>query len=121
MVRASKPSQPDALALAASAYQIHPVVPVTSTNQRQAVLACQADAAVDAARTVLEQRRAGLSHHGLEEQVVVAGSQCRPVEEGDALVQHRGVIRSHHIGRRGEGQPDAVVRNPRAHALPGVR
>ncbi|MNS56575.1 hypothetical protein D3C86_1307860 [compost metagenome] len=113
-----KPSQPDALPLAASAHQVHPVVPVTTADQRQAVFTRQADATVDAARTVLEQRCADLSHHGLEEQVVVPGSERRPVEKGDALVKHPGVIRSHHIGRRGERQPDAIVRNPRAHALP---
>ncbi len=70
---------------------------------------------------MLEQRGGRPPGHWLEERVMLVRAEHRPVEERDVLIQHRRIARAGNVGRRGEGQPDAIVGDARAHALPGVR
>ena len=79
------------------------------------------EALVEAARAVLEQRGRFVRGHRLEEGVVLAGLQGRALEKRHDLVEHRGVAGGRDIGGGGEGEPDAIVGDPRAHALAGMR
>ena len=91
--------QPDALALAVLADEVHAVVPVAAAHQRQAVLA-EAQAVVDRADAVLVERADVV---GDLRQVVVrffVGPQRPRRQERHALVEHAGVARrARHSGK----------------------
>ena len=57
---------------------------------------------------------------GLEEIVMRAGGQRGAVEEGHLFVQDRRIAGYRDIVRDAIAQPDAIIRNPRAHALAGM-
>ena len=64
----------------------------------------------------------GLFRDGrLEEAIAHAWLQCLACQERDDLVEHEGVGGDAHIVRDGVGEPAAVVRYARAHALARVR
>src|SRR5690606_36475194 len=87
----------------------------------QTELTGEFEALVETAGAVLEQGGGFGRLRGMEEGVVLAGAKRWAVEERDDLVQDSGITRSIHVGRRRKCQPDAVVRNPRADALPRLR
>src|SRR5690606_19960175 len=113
-----QPAEPDALALAAFADAVHAVVPVARAHKGQAKRAREFEALVEAAGAVFEQRGGFGRLRGMKEGVVLAWSKRWTLEKRDGLLQNGAITRGIHVGRRRECQPDAVVRNPRADALP---
>ena len=56
-----------------------------------------------------------------EEIVRLLRRQRRAFEEGDGFVEHARVVGRLHVLRDRIGEPGPIVRNPRAHALSGMR
>ena len=52
---------------------------------------------------------------------MLPGPQARAFEKRHDLIQYGGVARAGDIGRGREGEPDPIVGDSRAHALPRVR
>src|SRR5690606_23357778 len=109
-----KETQPHALALALTADQIHPVVPVARTHQRQAVLT-EAQTVLDGTDTMLVERcrfLRALRH-------IVVAFLFRPeqptLEKMNAFIEHPEVANAGYIAADGVGQPQVVVGNTRAH------
>jgi hypothetical protein len=100
------------------AHAVHAVVPVAGADQRHAVGAGQRDGLVEAAGAMLEQaRRRAKRSAGRRRHARRAAGRGRP-ETALAFVQHRRIARHRDILRHGISQPDPVVRDARAHALP---
>ena len=103
-----EPAQPHALAASSLAHPVHAVVPVARAHQRQAVRA-HGKAEIEAARAMLEQRCLLVGLVGLEIEIVLAGTQRRPVEERHPLVEDRRIAGDLDIGGCDRGEPGAVV------------
>src|SRR5687768_12548548 len=89
-VGVKKPAEPHALAFSSSSDTVHPIVPVSRADQRQAVVAhCQT--AVERARAMLEQSGALRGHTGLEVRLVLLSRENRPIEEGNDLVEKTNI------------------------------
>ena len=117
MVRTSSQPSQTLSPCAAFADPVHAVVPIAAADQRQAVLAGQRQALVEAAGAMLEQRGRSLAIMRLEKAVMLSGSQARAFEKRHDLIEYCGVAGAGDIVRGREGEPDAVVRYSRAHAL----
>jgi hypothetical protein len=121
MCAQQEPAEPHALPPTAFSHPVHAVVPVTGADERQAVLAGELEALVEAAgANARKERRSLVREHRLEERIVLAGAEGRPVQERHDLVQDGGVAGGGDIGRGGEGEPDAVVRDPRRTPWPNA-
>src|SRR5690606_1069022 len=70
-----EPAEPHALALAAFADPVHAVIPVAGADERQAVLAGERQALVEATGAMLEERRLLVRDVGHEEGIVLALGQ----------------------------------------------
>ncbi len=109
-------SQPDTFASALSADHVHPVVPVTGADERQAVLpACEA--VQDGSHTMVVQTGRSVRSAG---QIVIRVflRVDRPAfDEVDRFIQHPGVTRAQDIAACCQGQPEKSseqrVRTPR--------
>ena len=112
---AQEEAQPDALALALHPHQVHAVVPVAGTDQRQAVLA-ELQSTPDGPHAVLVQA----GHVGGPAGQIVVGVVLRvdraAFQEGHGFIQHAGVPGARHIAAHRQRQPEVVVRTMRAHA-----
>ena len=99
---AQEEAQPDALAPALDADQVHAVVPVAGAHQRQAVRA-EAQPVHDGAHAVLVE--AGGSRRAAGQVVVrvVAGVHRAALEEVDRLVQDAGVAGRRHVAAPSPG------------------
>ena len=115
-----KPPEPDAFPAPRLAHSIHPVIPVPGADQGKAVIS-NAEAPVQGARAVLEERRPLRGHAGLEVRFGLARREHRPVEKGHDLVQDGDVPRHLEVVGDGVRQPDRIVGDPRPDAPPRGR
>ena len=69
---------------------------------------------------MLEQRGLLIGHHGLEEGLVLARPQHGPFEKRNALVEDGEIAGDLDVMGDRIGQPDAIVGDPRPHALAGM-
>ena len=114
-----QPAQPDALAPALLAHPVHAVVPVAAADQRQAVGADR-QARVKRAGAMVVQAGGLVRDRWLEEAVALARAQRMASRNGTSR-RARRIAGDVDIVRDGVGQPDAVVRDPGADALAGMR
>ena len=108
-------SQPDAFAASMFADEIHAVVPIAAADEREAVGA-EFEAVIDGAHAVLVER-GGFS--GVAWKIVVGfllGFDRASFEEGDAFVEHAGVVEAEDVAAGGIGEPEVIVGKMRAHA-----
>ncbi len=108
-------AQPDALALAPHPHQIHAVVPVAGTDQRQAMLT-EPQAVPDGAHAMLIQAGRLGGAVGQVEVGIVIGVDRATFQEVREFIQHSGVATACHVAAYRQGQPEVVVRTVRAHA-----
>ena len=85
-----EPAEPDALAAAFRADAVHPVVPITTANQRQPVNAGR-EAAIDRAHAMLEKGRRLARSHWRPIGLDLSGRKRRGLEERHALIQDAGI------------------------------
>src|SRR3546814_15676933 len=105
-----KPTEPHAFALPAFTDPVHAVVPVAGADERQAVFAGEFKARVKASGAVFEQRGRFVRDHGLEEGIMLAGTQDRTFEKRQDLVQNRGAPRNNEERGGSECEPDDNAR-----------
>jgi len=99
---------------------VHAVVPVAGAHQRQAVHA-GLEAAIEAPRAMLVQRRRLIGLAWLEVEIVLARLEGGTVEERHLFVEDRAIARRLDVVRRDRGEPRPVVGDARAHALTSGR
>ena len=106
-----EPAEPDTGTLAANADAVHAVVPVTAEDQRQAVLPGAMNGKIERQRRVFVERRGFVAGFRLEESVVLAGHQRRPLQEGNALIQNGDITGRRNILVDRISKPYHVVRD----------
>ena len=117
-IRAEEPAEPDALALAAGADPIHPVVPVAASHQGQPVAAGR-EAAVERPRAVLEERRRLSGNLRFEIAFRLFRLERRAREKRNRLVEDGVIARDLDVVVHGVGEPEQVVGDPGPHAFAG--
>ena len=107
--------QPDAFALSLRTHQVHPVVPVSGADERQAVFA-EPEPPENRPHAVFIET-GGFPGPGGQ---IVIGVFLRidraSLDEGDGLVQDAGVSRGQDVAARRQRQPEIIVRAVRPHA-----
>jgi len=101
-------SQPDTFAAAFFADQVHAVVPVAATHEREAVLA-EFERVFDGANAMVIERGGFFGTLG---QVIVRfllGLERRAFEKGNRFVEHAGVGHAGDVAAGGVGQPEIVI------------
>ena len=119
-VLVQEPRQPNALALAVAADQIHAVIPVAAAHQRQLMLA-KTQAVVDGTNTMFIEA----GHFTRTLRLVVVGLLFRieqtPFEKRDRFVEDAGIAGRQHIATGGIGEPQIVIGEMGAHPLSARR
>ena len=115
-----KPAEPDALAFPFLADPVHPVIPVSRADQRQAV-APDRQAAVERARAMFEQGPVLCGHPWLEIRLVLPRRESRPVEEGNDLVEESDIAGDFQVVDDRVRQPQQIIGDTGAHAAAGRR
>ena len=114
-----EPGEPDALTRATHPDSVHAVVPIPGAYERQAVHTVL-QALIERQRAVLEQRCALVRDRGHEEYVVLLGPQYGALQERHLDVQYGRLAGALDVRRTGIGEPDPIISDAGAHALPGV-
>jgi hypothetical protein len=112
--RVEEETQPDALPFALDADQVHAVVPVARTHERQAVCT-EVQCAFDRQRAMPVQARRLRRTAGRVVVGLLLGGQRAAFEEMHLLVQHRGVAGQVHVAADRQRQPQVIVGTARAH------
>ncbi len=99
---------------------VHAVVPIAASNQRQA-MAADRQTGVQGAGAMLVKVARPPRDGRLEEAVALARRQHLARQKWHDFLEHVSVAGHLDVMRCGVGKPDAVVRDPRAHSLAGVR
>ena len=104
-----EPAEPDALADALLPDPVHAIVPVAAQNEWQTVFAGAGNCQIKRQRRVFVEASGFVARLRLEEGIVLARLQQRPLEKWHLLVQHRVITRGLHIAGQGLRQPQQIV------------
>ena len=108
-------AQPDAFTPAFPADQIHAIVPVAGTDERQTAFA-KGEPVQNGADTVLIQTGSLVRTFGQIVIRVLLGIDRTSRDKRDHLVEHAAIPGGKHILTGGQRQPEIIVRAMRAHA-----
>src|SRR5437879_905305 len=115
-----EPGEPDTLPLSLGPHEVHPVVPVPCSHQRE-TMAPDGQAAVESSGAMFEHRGLLLGDARLEIRVGLLGGEERPFEEGHDLVEETPIAGGLDILLDDVGKPEAIVGDPGPHSPTGRR
>ncbi len=115
-----EPRQPDALPLPSGSHEVHPVVPVSGSHQRQSMHP-KFLAARERALAVLEKRSPLRRHSRRLETLGLIVFEQRRVEECDVLAQDIGIAGDRDVMGDHERKPQEIIGDPGADPHPARR
>src|SRR5579872_210046 len=111
-----EPTEPDTLAPTGLADAVHAVIPVSGTEQRQAMLP-NLQAVIQSTGAMLEQRSALRRALRLKKRIVLSGLERGAGEKRNGLIEHGHIARRLDVVVRAIGEPDRVIGNASPHTL----
>src|SRR3989442_2636964 len=116
--RMEEPGEPDTLPLSLGPHEVHPVVPVPCSHQRE-TMAPDGQAAVESSGAMFEHRGLLLGAARLQIRVELLAAGGRPFEEGHDLVEEAPIAGGLDILLDDVGKPEAIVGDPGPHSPTG--